>query len=186
MWDLAAETLKIQGRNFRGDNTMSKMSKLTVLLCLFALLGAIAWGQGLFATLTGVVSDPSGALVNGAKVTLKDAASGSERQTTTNSDGYFTFASVPVGSYQLSVEAQGFQTYKATDIRLGGGERRNNNVTLTVGATTQTVEVTAISDFAVATVDSGEKSFSLTTKELQNFTQVGSNAAEYIKIVPGF
>jgi hypothetical protein len=165
---------------------MSKMSKLAVLLCLFALLGAIAWGQGLFATLTGVVSDPSGALVNGAKVTLKDAASGSERQTTTNSDGYFTFASVPVGSYQLSVEAQGFQTYKATDIRLGGGERRNNNVTLTVGATTQTVEVTAITDFAVATVDSGEKSFALTTKELQNFTQVGSNAAEYIKIVPGF
>ena len=162
------------------------MSKLTVLLCLFALLGAIAWGQGIFATLTGVVSDPSGALVNGAKVTLKDAISGSERQTTTNSDGYFTFASVPVGSYELTVEAQGFQTYKATDIRLGGGERRNNNVTLTVGATTQTVEVTAITDFAVATVDSGEKSFALSTKELQNFTQVGSNAAEYIKIVPGF
>jgi hypothetical protein len=165
---------------------MSTTSKLTVLLCLFALLGAIAWGQGIFATLTGVVSDPSGALVNGAKVTLKDAISGSERQTTTNSDGYFTFASVPVGSYELTVEAQGFQTYKATDIRLGGGERRNNNVTLTVGATTQTVEVTAITDFAVATVDSGEKSFALSTKELQNFTQVGSNAAEYIKIVPGF
>jgi hypothetical protein len=165
---------------------MSKMSKLAVLLCLFALVGVNAWGQGIFATLTGVVSDPSGALVGGAKVSLKDALSGSERQTTTNSDGYFTFASVPVGSYELSVEAQGFQTYKATDIRLGGGERRNNNVTLTVGATTQTVEVTATSDFAVATVDSGEKSFALTTKELQNFTQVGSNAAEYIKIVPGF
>jgi hypothetical protein len=165
---------------------MSKMSKLGVLLCLFALLGAIAWGQGIFATLAGVVSDPSGALVNGAKVTLKDAVSGSERQTTTNSDGFYTFASVPVGSYELTVEAQGFQTYKATDIRLGGAERRNNNVTLAVGATTQTVEVTAVSDFAVATVDSGEKSFALTAKELQNFTQVGSNAAEYIKLVPGF
>ena len=165
---------------------MSKMSKLAVVLCLFALLGVNAWGQGIFATLTGVVSDPSGALVNGAKVTLKDTVSGSERQTMTNSDGYFTFASVPVGSYELSVEAQGFQAYKATDIRLGGAERRNNNVTLAVGATTQTVEVTAINDFAVATVDSGEKSFALTTKELQNFTQVGSNAAEYIKIMPGF
>jgi len=43
-----------------------------------------------------------------------------------------------------------------------------------------------MSDFAVATIDSGEKSFALTTKELQNFTQVGSNAAEYIKIMPGF
>ncbi len=69
---------------------MSKMSKLAVVLCLFALLGVSAWGQGIFATLTGVVSDPSGALVSGAKVTLKDAASGSARETTTNSDGYFT------------------------------------------------------------------------------------------------
>jgi len=165
---------------------MSNRMKFTVMVCLLALLGANAWGQGIFATLTGVVSDPSNAVVSGAKVTLKDAVSGSERQTTTNSDGYFTFASVPVGSYQLSVEAQGFQLYKATDIRLGGGEHRNNNVTLTVGSTTQTVEVTANSDFAVATIDSGEKSFTLAAKELQNFTQVGSNAAEYVKITPGF
>src|SRR5205807_2956572 len=49
-----------------------------------------------------------------------------------------------------------------------------------------TVEVAASSVFAVATVDSGEKSFRLGTKELQDFTQVGSNAAEYVKIVPGF
>jgi Carboxypeptidase regulatory-like domain len=165
---------------------MSKTAKLMVVLCLLALLGVNAWGQGIFATLTGVVSDPSGSVVSGAKVTLTDALSGSTRDTVTNSEGYFTFASVPVGDYALTAEAQGFQTYKATGIRLGGGERRNNNVTLAVGSTTQTVEVTATSDFAVATIDSGEKAFSLATKELQSFTQVGSNAAEYIKIVPGF
>ena len=55
-----------------------------------------------------------------------------------------------------------------------------------MGAATETVEVTGVQDFTVTTVDSGEKSFTLETKELQNFTQVGSNAAEYIKIVPGF
>ena len=59
------------------------------------------------------------------------------------------------------------------------------NVILTVGATSQTIEVSAEST-ALATVDSGEKSFALESKELENFTQVGSNAAEYIKIVPGF
>ena len=165
---------------------MPKTVRLLVVLCLLALLGASAWAQGIFATLTGVVSDRSGSVVSGAKVKLTDALSGSARDTVTNGEGYFTFASVPVGTYELTVEAQGFQTYKATDIRLGGGERRKNNVTLAVGSTPQTVEVTAISDFAVATVDSGEKSFTLATKELQNFTQVGSNAAEYVKIVPGF
>jgi hypothetical protein len=55
-----------------------------------------------------------------------------------------------------------------------------------VGAARETVEVTGVQDFTVASVDSGEKSFTLETKELQTFIQVGSNAAEYLKIVPGF
>ena len=68
---------------------------------------------------------------------------------------------------------------------MGGGEKRNVNIALSVGAADQTVSVDA-ENIALATTDSGERSFSLSTKELENFTQVGSNAAEYIKIVPGF
>ncbi|HLJ12966.1 MAG TPA: carboxypeptidase-like regulatory domain-containing protein [Bryobacteraceae bacterium] len=141
--------------------------------------------QGLFATLTGVVTDPSTAVLANAKVKLRDNTSGSERDTVTDSHGYYTFASVPVGSYSLSVEAPGFQTYKTADISLGGGEKRNVNVQLQVGSTSQTVEVTGAAS-AVAPVDSGEKSDTLTTRELQNYVQVSSNAAEYIKIMPGF
>ncbi|MGH9666636.1 MAG: carboxypeptidase-like regulatory domain-containing protein, partial [Bryobacteraceae bacterium] len=141
--------------------------------------------QGLFATLTGVVTDPTGAVVAGAKIKLRDAASGSERETVTGAEGYYTFASVPVGEYTMNVEAPGFQTYKASGIGLGGGEKRNVNVSLAVGTTNQTVEVSGAADI-VAPVDSGEKSSTLTTKELQNYVQVGSNAAEYIKIMPGF
>jgi len=61
----------------------------------------------------------------------------------TNGDGFFTFASVPVGTYALTVESPGFQVYKADSISLGGGERRNVNVALAVGTTSQTVEVNA-------------------------------------------
>jgi hypothetical protein len=141
--------------------------------------------QGIFATLTGVVSDSSGSVVPNAKIVLKDAVSGSSRDTTSNGEGYYTFASVPVGSYALSVQASGFREYKASGINLGGGEKRNVNVQLQIGTASEKVEVTA-ENIDVATTDSGEKSFALDTKELQNFTQVGSNAAEYIKIVPGF
>ncbi len=165
---------------------MMKNSRMLCCLCVLALLAISALGQGIFATLTGIVTDPSGSVVPDAKVVLKDALSGSTRETVTNGEGYYTFASVPVGNYVLTVEAKGFQTYKADDIRLGGGERRNTNVSLVVGSTTQTVEVSSFTDASVATLDSGEKSFTLGAKELQNFTQVGSNAAEYIKIVPGF
>lgn len=165
---------------------MLKAFKLAIgIACVFALLVGMMWGQGIFATLTGVVSDPSNAVVNGAKVTLIDAASGSARDSVTNSDGYFTFASVPVGKYNLKIEAQGFEAYKADGIELGGAEKRNVNVTLTVGSTSQTVEVSAEASQLVTT-DSAEKSYTLEAKELQNLVQTGSDAAEYIKIMPGF
>ena len=156
-----------------------------MLCCLLLLTGGTLLGQGIVATLTGVVSDPSGAVVANAKVTLKNAESGSLRDTVTNGDGYFTFASVPVGTYNLSVEAQGFQTYKADGIALGGSEKRNLNISLSIGSASQTVEVNA-QELPLVTVDSAEKSYTLQTKELQNLVQVGSDAAEYIKIMPGF
>lgn len=164
---------------------MLRTVKLVAVLCLLTLLSVNTWGQGIFATLTGVVTDPSNAVVNGAKVTLTDATSGSTRETVTNSDGYYTFASVPVGKYNLSIEAQGFQTYKAEGISLGGAEKRNLNVTLVVGTASQTVEVSAEAAQLV-TLDSPEKSYTLGSQQLQNLTQVGSDAAEYIKIIPGF
>jgi len=131
------------------------------------------------------VADPAGGVVPNAKIVLKDAVSGSIRNTTTNAEGYYTFASVPVGTYELNVEAPSFRQYKASDISLGGGEKRNVNVQLQVGTASETVTVNA-ENLSLAVTDSGEKSFALQSEELENFTQVGSNAAEYIKIVPGF
>ncbi len=162
-----------------------KLQFLFVVLCVLIASAVHVTAQGIFATLTGVVSDPSGSVVTNAKIVLKDALSGSIRETQTNGQGYYTFASVPVGSYILTVQATGFKEYSGAGIRLGGGEDRNVNVQLQVGEATEKVEVSA-ENVAIATTDSGEKSFTLDTKELQNFTQVGSNAAEYIKIVPGF
>jgi hypothetical protein len=161
---------------------------MTRILAGFALATMLATNlaaQGIYATLTGLVIDQSRAVVSSAKVTLKDAQSGSQRDSVTNSDGYFTFASVPVGSYQLTIEAKGFETYKIAGIDLNGGDKRNVDAQLTVGTTSQTVEVTGAVD-VVAPVDSGEKSDIITQKELQNFVAVGSNAAEFIKIMPGF
>jgi Carboxypeptidase regulatory-like domain len=162
-----------------------RLSRIAALVSFLVFCGQPLLAQGIFATLTGVVSDPTGAVVPNAKVVLTDAGSGSARDTQTDSAGYFSFASVPVGSYNLSVAAGGFKDYAAANITLGGGEQRNVNVGLSVGAADQTVSVDA-QNVALATTDSGERSFSLGTKELENFVQVGSNAAEYIKIVPGF
>ena len=156
---------------------------LAVLLLTAVNLSA----QFTSGTLTGVVTDPSGAVVPQAKVRLTNQQSGDVRDTVTNSDGYFTFAAVAVGNftYKLTVEAKGFVTYDAPGVSLLGGEKRNVNVALKVGNTSETVEVVGVAADVVP-VDSGEKSQTLTTKELQSYVQVGSNAAEYIKIMPGF
>ena len=159
--------------------------KLLACAALTLFLTASLWSQAIFATLTGLVSDPSGAVVANAKITLRNAESGDIRDTTTDAQGYYTFASVPVGTYDMTVTAPGFETVKEAGIGLGGGEKRNVNASLVVGSTNQTVEVTGAADM-IAAVDSGAKSETLTTQQLQNYVQVGSNAAEYIKILPGF
>lgn len=152
---------------------------------VFALLPATSFGQSVFATLTGSVSDSSQAVVPNAKVSLKNTASGDTRRTVTNQEGYFNFSSVPVGGrYELLIEADGFTSYKATDLAFSGAETKSVNATLKVGTTADTVDVVSGVD-AVPTV-SGEKSSTLTQKELQNFAIVGRNAAEFIKILPGF
>ena len=145
----------------RGVPVIPRKVSCIFAICVLALFvtGSLS-GQGIFATLTGVVSDPSGAVVNDAKISLKDAVSGSVRDTVTNTDGYFTFASVPVGTYVLTVEAKGFQTYKAEGIALNGGEKHNFNISLVVGTTSQTVEVNAQAT-PLVTTDSAEKSFTL-------------------------
>ncbi|HEY7210093.1 MAG TPA: carboxypeptidase-like regulatory domain-containing protein [Bryobacteraceae bacterium] len=164
---------------------MFRTGRVISALAGVLLLAAGLWAQAIFATLTGIITDPSGAVVANVNVTLTNAESGDTRTTTTNSDGYYTFASVPVGSYNLEITAPGFQTFKATAIALGGGEKRNVNASLQVGSTNQTVEVTGTADI-ITPVDSGEKANTLTTRQLENYVQVGSNAAEYLKIMPGF
>src|SRR4051794_33888059 len=93
--------------------------------CLFTVRSERLQAQSIYATLTGVVSDPASAVVPNASVKLKNEQSNSLRDTTTNAEGYYTFAGVPVGnfSYELTVEAKGFVTYKATGITISGGEK---------------------------------------------------------------
>src|SRR6476469_3937669 len=139
-------------------------------LAAFALISAFAANlpaQSIYATLTGVVSDPSQGLVAQATVRLRNQESGSLRESATNSQGYYTFASVPVGTYELTVTMAGFETYKESGLALGGGEKRNVNVTLKVGSATETVMVTGTADL-LTPVDSGEKSSTLSVKQLNN------------------
>ena len=157
-----------------------------IATCAFAAaISSNLYGQSIYGTLTGIVADPTQAVIAGANLKLQNQQSGSQRETTANGEGYYTFVSVPPGVYQLTVVANGFDTFKETGIKILGGDKINVNVNLRVGNTSNTVVVTGDVDLVVP-VDSGEKADRLTTKELESFIQVGTNAAEFIKIMPGF
>src|SRR3954449_6365919 len=119
---------------------------LKVVLAMLAtavLLTTFAQAQVDTGSITGIVSDPSGAVVSGAKVTLTNPGTGSALTTTTGSDGSYTFSPVRIGTYKLDVASQGFKTVSQSDVRVNVGANVLINFTLTTGSTSETVEVTA-------------------------------------------
>ncbi len=164
---------------------MKYSARLLLVVAAGLLVSSIAWSQAIFSTITGTVADQSGAVIPNAQVTLTNADSGTARQTVADSKGYYTFASVPVGTYTLSVSNQGFESFQEKGISLGGGELRTINAALKIGATSQSVEVSSQGDM-LTPVSTGEQTDTLSTEQLQNYVQTGSNAGEFLKIMPGF
>ncbi len=161
------------------------ISCLVALSCLILLACGSLRAQSIYGTITGTVYDPSGAVVANASVVLKNVASGDLRRGATNSDGYYSFSSVPTGSYSLTVEAAGFQKAVSGGIEVTGGASLSFPIKLTIGSAATEVRVEGVADQIIPT-DSGEKSVVLTEKQMQDFSVVSRNAAEFIKILPGF
>src|SRR5712692_9394635 len=100
------------------------MRNFTLLVAASLMLAAPVYAQRTTASIRGEVTDPSHAIIVGAKVTLKGEATGFNRATTTNSSGLFSFSEVPVGTYSLDVEAAGFKGRNLTRITLNVADVR--------------------------------------------------------------
>ena len=147
----------------------------------FGILGGNAIAQNVTGTLTGTVADPSGAVVPGATVLMKNTASGDERRTVTNNDGFFSINAVQPGDYTVTIKAQGFEAYAQEGVHFDAGDKRNlSNIALKVGSSAETVTVSGTAE-ELTPVDSGEKSIVIGQKQLENIAIVGQNAAEFIK-----
>ena len=116
--------------------------KLLRIFAALALVCAPVLAQEVSASLTGVVTDPSGAVVANASVTLRDIDRGTLWPTETNEAGIYFFPRVPAGNYELKIEARGFKTATRTNIGLEVNQRGRVNLTLEVGAVTESIDVT--------------------------------------------
>lgn len=116
-----------------------RLSILSLIIVVFALSG-FAWGQAT-TSLHGTVTDPSGAAIAGAKVTITEPATGTSRSTITNSTGAYSFPAVIPGTYNLTVTAEGFQTLKQGGLELRVSLPATSDIKMKVGSVSQTVEV---------------------------------------------
>ena len=112
------------------------------LILMFAAAPQIAMAQENTASITGTVTDSTGATIKGATVTAKDVDRGTSLTTQTNDSGIFDLPRVPVGNYEISVAAQGFQTAVQKKVTLTLDQTARLAFQLKVGQTTETVEVT--------------------------------------------
>jgi hypothetical protein len=113
------------------------------ILTVFVLTASGLLAQGDRGIITGTVKDSTGAVVPGARVTAIQPATNSSYKASTTAAGDFTVPDLPVGNYQLRVEATGFKTEVANDIVVQAGATVRLDLQLELGATQQTVEVGA-------------------------------------------
>ncbi len=170
---------------------MTSISRWTRSLFGAAALLAVslAWpvpsqAQRITAELSGTVADSTGAVVPGADVVLKNEGSGDVRRGVTNSEGFFSFASVPAQTYSLTVSLQGFKSYEVKGVALHAGDSRAfRQIKLEVSTLAETVTVQA--EVALTPLNSGERSATLGAEQIENIPIVSSSAAELIRILPG-
>ncbi len=113
-------------------------------LLVFILLAVVSLSAQTFrGTILGTVADPSGAVIAGAKVTVKNTGTGLERTTETSGDGSYSLPELPIGTYNVTITQQGFQTFLATGVTVDVASERRVDAALKTGEITTKVEVSA-------------------------------------------
>ncbi len=158
---------------------------ITSVLLVSLLLATAGFAQeGINATLSGTVSDPTGALIPGVELTAKNTATGVTSTTITNESGTYRFPSLQPGSYEAIATLTGFQkqTFRLT---LGTAQNIQQNFTLQVGTVAQAVEVTAAAD-ALLTASTASIGTVLPANQVVDLPLVGRNVIDLVtSTMPG-
>jgi hypothetical protein len=158
--------------------------KIQTFLVLTAalLVTSLSYGQDR-ASIRGTITDPTSALVSGARVELKSHATGLHRSSLTGDSGLYEFDSLPVGSYQVSIVQTGFRPVTVSEITLQYSETRTVDAQLAVGTASDLVEVVAsLEGLNHANAEVGEI---VDTKQMQELPISGRNWAELALLANG-
>ncbi|HEX9918422.1 MAG TPA: carboxypeptidase-like regulatory domain-containing protein, partial [Pyrinomonadaceae bacterium] len=159
---------------------------LRTLSCgLLLLCCAAVTANGQFrAGLQGSITDPGGAVVPGATVTLTNKETNKSQTTTASDDGFYRFSQLAPGTYTLSAEKPGFKKQVLESVIVNAEETQGLDLMLTTGELSETVTVTGTSDQALET-ENGNVSRAVTTREIRQLPQVGRDPYELLRLTPG-
>jgi hypothetical protein len=169
--------------------TLAKCGTAKALFSFFAVsvaifaLSAAGFAQELAATLTGTVTDPSGAVVSGATVFVHNSDTGTDVQSVTTSTGNFNITNLLAGRYAVTVKGEGFQTYLAHDVILNTAEKHTLDVVLSTGKVTETIEVTAENTPIQTTT--AEQSGTVTGEQVRELALNNRNFEQLVLLQPG-
>jgi hypothetical protein len=141
--------------------------------------------QGLYGSLVGNVTDPTTASVPGAKIKITHVETNQVRETQTNTDGSYSFPTIPPGTYEIEISREGFQTFTQRTIPVTINTTVRVDASLVVGATTESVEVTG--QRALLQTDRAEVGSEFTANSLTNMPlPPGRNYELLYAVIPGF
>ena len=160
--------------------SVSRLFGFAVALLFSALSLTAQFDSG---QISGFVRDQTSAIVPGASVTATNEGTKEAHRTVTNAEGYYVFPQLVVGSYSIAIEARGFKHYVKTGISLNAEAKVSAEVELTVGAASESVEVTASS--ADVQTDSAQIATTIETKQMQDLTLNGRNPIYLAALSPG-
>jgi Carboxypeptidase regulatory-like domain/TonB-dependent Receptor Plug Domain len=161
------------------------MSKLrAVFACLVCtLFTAVLMAQSDVGSIGGFVRDPSGGVIPKAKVVVKNEATGEEHSASTNDSGYYTVTNLPPSLYAVTVEAAGFKKFDSTHNKLDPNTTLSLDASLTVGAATETVEVSATA--AVLQTESAAVEDQVSGQQVSMQELNGRNPIYIAQLIPG-
>ena len=154
------------------------------LVLATTLLAVSAYGQTFRGAINGMVTDPSGAVVAGATVKATNIATGVSLDTTSTSDGQFSFQDLPLGSYKISVSASGFTPSTVDHVPVTAGSVYTLPVKMKVGSSTTTVEVSAEA-LALDTTTVQQNNI-IPTEQVQNVPMNGRDFTQFTATAPGY
>jgi hypothetical protein len=155
------------------------------ILVVFVLLAALNLSAQTFrGTILGTVTDPSGAVVPGAKVTVKNTGTGLERATATSGDGSYSLPELPIGSYNVTISLSGFATFIATGVTVDVAAERRVDAQLKAGEVSTKVEVSA-DQLPLVETTTNTLGGVLTAETVENMPVNGRDYTKLIYMNPG-